>query len=285
MRVDAWLREYYPGLSNRQIEEAIIAKLVVGKEGKVLKKGTAVELIDTSKLDLYLKSLKMGNASQELQVVYQERDWMVVDKPPGISCNPVSLFDTKTVSHIAFAQFPKISGFKEYLPKLCPHRLDEGTSGLLIVCHSYEAYEKWRSLFKKGAIKKTYLAWCWGKPTQKSWNIEFPIAKQKGNAAKRIALLSREVPHNPPVLKAKTEVIVMREEKDRFLARVEMRTGVTHQIRVHLSASGFPLVGDKLYDPDFLKRPLKPKFHALRAVRLELPEQIIEGSFSFELDK
>lgn len=274
-RVDAWFKERYPALSNRQREEAIFLRWVVGRDGKTLKKGQSVEETELcyDKLNDELRRIEQGNSDVKIPVLHLDKEWCVVDKPAGIPCNPISLQDTNTVSHWALSHFQKkIAGFAGSQPKLCPHRLDTGTRGLVIVCFTIESYEMWRTRFKEKKVKKEYLAWCWGIPQADQWTIRFPIAKALGDSAKRLAVTSNNVRYVPPILRAETEVEVIQKKKSRFLARIQMKTGVTHQVRVHLAASGFPLVGDKLYDSDYEKRWLSPPFHLLKAVKLECGE-------------
>lgn len=280
MRVGTWLKTQYPGLTNRQIEEALHAKLVTLLNGGRLKKGETISpgAVNCAPLDRHLKKLQEGNPALRIGILKTAEGWCAVDKPAGIPCNPIGLFDNHTVSQWGVSHFyNRIEGFERTQPKLCPHRLDTGTSGALIVCFTRKSYEQWRLRFQNREVKKKYLAWCWGVAEKKRWTVKFPIAKESGGSSKRVAIISEKQRHRAPVLEAHTEIQVMKQNADHFLAEIGMETGVTHQIRVHLFASGYPLIGDKLYDPDFQNRVITTEYHLLRATRIEVPGESIEA--------
>lgn len=270
IRADAYLRKRFPGLTRNQTEEAIERRLVTGPKGGPLKKGTVVDptSVDTSKLEAHLSEIRKGNPTLQIKVIAQGEGWCAVDKPAGTACNPLSLFDNATVSHWALRHY-KTDGFTEAQPKLCPHRLDSGTTGALLVCFDKKTYEMWRKKFEKREVKKTYLAWVWGKPTKKKFGSNARIGKAKGSVSKRVAVTSAEIKFAEPVLDAETEFEVVRQEEEHFLVSAEMKTGVTHQVRVHLASLGFPIIGDKLYDPQYADRPFQTPFHLLRASTIE----------------
>src|SRR5690606_10773893 len=128
---------------------------------------------------------------------------------------------------------------------------DTGTSGLLIVCRTKRAFEAWRTRFTNKEVKKTYYAWCWGLPEREQWVCDAQIGKAKGKPG-RMEGGGRDP---RPAVSAISVLTVL---EDRFLCQVDCETGVTHQVRVHLAASGYPLLGDRKYDKAFESRPLKP---------------------------
>lgn len=272
-RLDHWLKERFPSLSNRHIEEAISEGLVVNAQGNKLKKGEKLSALpDCSKLEKQLLELKKGNPGiKEVVVVSSQKDFLVIDKPPGLPSHPIGLFDVENVTAWTFAYSPLVAREwkEEAQPTLCPHRLDTDTSGLLIVCLTQKAYKKWRELFSKKALTKTYFAWCWGKPKKEKFEVVFDLAHHPKDSRKMVAIKSAITKHRPPLLKGKTSFKVIKKLNDRFLVEAQMKTGVTHQVRVHLSALGFPLIGDELYDDAFEKRAAKQKGHLLRAAKIE----------------
>lgn len=269
LRAEKILRQRYPSLSRRQVEEAFAERLVVASGGGPLAKGTKGETLDCARFDAHLAELRLGNAALEIPIVGEGKGYVVVDKPAGIAGHPLSLFDRDTITHWAFAKFPETrEAFPEIQPTLTPHRLDTGTSGLLVVATSAEGFREWRGRFEKKEVEKEYLAWCWGRPSEKVFDINYGIGHRKGDPS-RMAIPSKGEPFEEPVLEAQSIVKVERVLRDRFLARVACRSGVTHQVRVHLAAKGFPLVGDAAYDPAFAGRSDRPERHLLRAVRLD----------------
>lgn len=273
-RVDKWLSERYPALSNRHIDEAIQHGLVTGPKKSKLKKGDKItHRLDAQALDDHLIKIRMGNSQiKGIKIIHKKKEFLVIDKPVGIPSHPLGLFDDKTVTNWVLATYPEVRNeFKDQVqPTLCPHRLDTDTSGLLVVCLNRKSYEVWRKLFQKKAVTKTYQAWCWGKPKKEEWEVATPIGHDLKDRSKMIGVSSSKTTFRPPLLSAKTTFKVINRREDRFLVQAEMRTGVTHQVRVHLAMSGYPLVGDAKYDAEFAERNENIEHHLLRAVRLNV---------------
>ncbi len=264
-RVDKRVREAFPDLSGRLVEEALDLGLVRTVSGARLLKGTKIsahEPLDFKGLTDAVEKARQGNAGLEIAVLYEDDDIWVVDKPAGLPGHPLRLLESETVTHWAFARSPELAKeFKLAQPTLTPHRLDTGTSGVLIVARSADAYRAWRYRFESGTVRKSYLAWCWGAPSSNAWSCADPIGKAKGKASKWSV---GGVDPRP----ALSRIRVVEQRGERFLAEVHCETGVTHQVRVHLAHSGFPLVGDRAYDPHFVGRALQPSHHWLRAYAL-----------------
>lgn len=269
-RVEKWLQLSFPELSRRQVREAIEGKLAtVG--GQSVKKGNKVpkDALDVAPLLAHLTRLKQGTPGLNLEILHESDDFVVVDKSPGIHCHPISLWDTKTVSHWALDRYPLLRAemLSRVQPTLTPHRLDVGTSGALIVAKTGAAYELWRERFANHRVEKRYLAWCWGKPPKDRFEVAVPIGHDPTDASK-MQVPSQSGHIRPPILEAHTEIQVLARRPTHFLCEAETRTGVTHQIRVHLAHAGFPLLGDTHYDASHENRPLQPDWPQLRAVEL-----------------
>jgi len=274
-RADRLLRQTFPGLSGRQIEEALDQLLVVDLKGKRIKKGDYIEgseQLDSRKLQAHLAKLALGNPDLNVSIVDERSDYLVVDKPSGMASHPISLFDFGTVTQWALAHYPTIrEQFSEVQPTVTPHRLDTGTSGLLIVARTQEAFHWWRQCFQKKQVKKKYLAWCWGSPNQTSYRVDWPIGHDPRDHRKMVSVTNPAVLYARPLLEAHTSVTVLKQNPGWFLVEVSCETGVTHQVRVHLASLGFPLVGDTLYDPSAAGRLEQASCHLLRACSIIAP--------------
>lgn len=243
--------------------------LVLDDKGSPLRKGDKVSSLNDEGLRSHLQRLRLGTPGIVVPVMVTTSDYWIIDKPQGFVGHPISLFDTNTITHWAFAEDPELATFfSEIQPTLTPHRLDTGTSGLLIVARHPTVFQQWRERFQGKEIEKQYLAWCWGKPKSNIFEINFSIAHHKANDGV-MAIPALGEPYRSPVMPAQTIVKVERVLSDKFLARVICYSGVTHQVRIHLASVGFPLVGDVVYDKEFCRRENRPEWHCLRAVRLQ----------------
>ncbi len=280
MRIDKYLQIQFPGLTRRQIEEAIAGGLVVFPSGKKISKGERAFKAEDLNLDLlhaHLLKLTHGNTSLIIYQLEDHADFCVVDKPAGTPSHPISLLDFDTISHWALAKYPEIAKeFSECQPTVTPHRLDTGTSGVLVVAKTKNSFLKWREHFSAREITKKYLAWCWGNPKEVSFVVKNHLAHDNADARKMRGGKEGDKGVRPPFLAAHSTMRVERRLKNKFLMSIECSTGVTHQVRVHCAELGFPLVGDSLYDPEFSDRLDKPAWHELRAVA------VIGPAFSFK---
>lgn len=286
-RADRWLRERFPSLTRRHAEEALEAGLARHFTGRKAHKGDKVESLDAMDLADHLARLRSGTPGLEVPIVGEGAGWVAVDKPPGLNGHPLSLFDDKTLTHWAFARWADLRvEFPGIQPTLVPHRLDRETSGLQIVALTAQAYSLWRARFHSGKVTKRYLAWVWGSPKAETWVAKWSVAHDPSDD-RRMVVVGSNVRHRPPVLEAHTEFRVVSRGKELALLEATCRTGVTHQVRIHASESGYPLVGDSLYDGESEKRSISSPGHWLRAIamewgpgekdRLELPAGVFQN--------
>lgn len=275
-RLDKWVQKRFSGLTGRQVDEAIQSGLIL-VSGRKAKKGERVleEQIDDVLLQKHLEQLNKGNSEVSLEVVWESQDEWIIDKPAGMKSYPLSLFDTNTPANWALAREPAVrSEFLSSQPILSPHRLDTGTSGLLVVCRNKKAYENWRKLFQFHQVQKKYLAWCFGEAPSDELLIDLPIAHSVSEAEKMVVVKDQEK-YRSPLMQARTQANLVKQIEGKSLWEVTCSTGVTHQVRVHLAALGLPLIGDKLYDPHFSLRNLKPAQHLLRAIELKWESHVV----------
>jgi 23S rRNA pseudouridine1911/1915/1917 synthase len=178
-----------------------------------------------------------------LPIVYEDRDLIVVDKPAGMVVHPAAGHATGTLVNALLHHVDDLSGIGGEKRPGIVHRLDKGTSGLMVVAKHNKAHEELSRQFAAREVEKEYLALVWGE-VMAGRRIDAPIGRDPNNRKK----MSSESARLRRTRAAVTR-IVRAEHFGRMLTmtQVAIHTGRTHQIRVHLSAIGHPIVGDALY--------------------------------------
>jgi len=173
-----------------------------------------------------------------LDIVYEDQDLAVVNKPAGMVVHPSYGHRKGTLVNALLARYPSLARVSGPRPGIV-HRLDKDTSGLLVVAKNEEARRHLQKQFKRGEVKKVYLALVEGHLEPAQGVIEAPIGRDP-RRRKRMAVLrgGRE---------AVTEYRVRNHLDGYTLVEAMPRTGRTHQVRVHLAFLGHPVVGDPVY--------------------------------------
>ncbi len=191
-----------------------------------------------------------------LQVVFEDQDIAVIDKPSGISVHPGAGVKTGTLANALVSRWPGLASTGHAMRPGIVHRLDKDTSGLMVVAKNENSYLSLISQIKDRKLYKEYLALVIGELRPATGRIEAPIGRDPRNR-KRMAVVDGGRP-------ATTEYRVLEGLGKFSLVQVHTITGRTHQIRVHMAAIGHPLVGDVLYG----KRSQELGRHFLHATRL-----------------
>ena len=173
----------------------------------------------------------------DLRIAYQDDHLLVVDKPAGVVVHPSPGHATGTLVHGVLAH--GAAGGEDERPGIV-HRLDRDTSGLLVVARSNEAHEQLKELVRAHGLERTYTALVRGRPRSRKGRIEAPIGRDRRDPTRRS--LSTDAPRE-----AVTHFRLLELLGQHALLRVDLETGRTHQIRVHLAAIGLPVVGDPVY--------------------------------------
>lgn len=175
-----------------------------------------------------------------LQILYQDQDVIVVDKPAGMVVHPAAGHESGTLVNALLHHVEDLSGIGGEKRPGIVHRLDRGTSGLMVVAKHDAAHGELARQFHDREVEKEYIALVWGE-VMAGRRIDLPIGRHPVDRKKMSAKARRS-------REAATR-IVRAEHFGRTLtlAHVAIHTGRTHQIRVHLSAIGHPIVGDSLY--------------------------------------
>ena len=206
-------------------------------------------------------------AEGPLDIVYEDPDLIVLNKAPGVLVHPGHGHFDDTLGNYLMYHYRQSGDESGFHPV---HRLDKGTSGLVVIAKHPHAQEKLKNQLHTGDFRRVYLAVCDGVPPAPSGLIDAPIGRTDGS------LMAREV--RPGGQPARTRYRVIRACGPRSLVELELKTGRTHQIRVHMAHLGCPLTGDFLYgteDDSLISRP------ALHSARLELTHPITGGRLRF----
>lgn len=183
----------------------------------------------------------------EIVAIYADRDFIVVNKPPGVPAHRGDNVRGKTVVDFLLEKFPEIKGVGDD-PKIRPgivHRLDKNTSGVMVVARNQKSFEALKELFQKRLVEKTYLAIVCGKLREKRGTINLPIGRLTKNPLKRGVASGRSKIRGER--EAVTEYRVLKESDKYSFLELKPRTGRMHQLRVHLASIGHPVACDKIY--------------------------------------
>ena len=202
-----------------------------------------------------------------LDILYEDGDMVVLNKAPGVSVHPGPGHFDDTLGNFLLDHYDQEGETADFHPV---HRLDRGTSGLLAAAKHPHAQEVLKNQLHTNAFRRTYLAVCEGVPQMPEGTIEAPLGPKPGSLMEQMV--------RPDGKFARTRYKVLGTYGGRALVELELDTGRTHQIRVHMTHLGHPLTGDFLYgqeDRALIGRP------ALHSHRLELCHPVTGERMTF----
>jgi 23S rRNA pseudouridine1911/1915/1917 synthase len=273
-RLDAFVAAAAPALSRRLVRE-LIAAGEVRVNGRVAAKGTLLSAGDRVTLP-DLPTALAPEPGLELPVVHEDAVVVALEKPGGMPAHALDPRQHGTAAAFVLARWPETATVGEPLAPGLVHRLDTGTSGLLLVARTAPAYEALRASFRTHEVEKRYLAVVADHPTWRTTRIDTPLAHDPRDRRKMIPA--------PPAARAwpaTTQLTVLTRGDGRALVQATIRTGVTHQVRVHLAQLGHPVLNDTLYGGPSIET-LPPTRHALHATALRLPHPSADGTLALE---
>ena len=236
---------FFSGLSRSKVSDLISKRLIL-RNGIPIKKGSEIvhtndEISMPNLVDEAVEEIA-SDESIDFEVVFEDDSVIVVSKPSGLIVHPGSGIANGTLVNGLAAQFPDLREIGDPTRLGLVHRLDKGTSGLLIVARTPEALDNLKFQMQERDIHRQYFAIVAGHVESKKGVVDAPLGRDPKNPLKRAVINSGKYARTHYELDQKCE-----SPFKVSMLNCRLETGRTHQIRVHLAAIGHPVLGDELY--------------------------------------
>jgi 23S rRNA pseudouridine1911/1915/1917 synthase len=247
-RLDRYLVRTGMAASRRAADE-LIASGAVTVNGRRLREGDLVssdDAIEVAASTIDDKAITPDD-SLEIEILYEDAAVIVINKPGNIPCHPLRPGEVGTVMNTVVARFPEVAAAgPKSLEGGLVHRLDNGTSGALIIARTRAAHAVLHAAIRSGGVSRSYQALVAGK-LDRTLTLDAPIAHHAKNPKRMTIGSADSVSRKRAGRPALSLVEPIRRSGKFTLVRISPRTGSRHQIRVHLANAGYPIVGDTLY--------------------------------------
>ena len=276
MRLDKYLAEQFPEQTRSYLQK-LIKDGDVTVNGKNVKTGYQLSKGDEVSVNIpEPKELDVEPQKMDLDIVYEDDDVILVNKPKGMVVHPAPGHTTDTlVNGLLYHCKDNLSGINGVARPGIVHRIDRDTTGILIVCKNDMSHNSIAAQLKEHSINRRYRALVHGNLKDDTGTVEGPIGRHPIDR-KKMAI--NEKNGKPAV----THYTVLERFGNYTLIECKLETGRTHQIRVHMTSIGHPLVGDEVYGP--AKCPFKLQGQCLHAMVLGFVHPRTEEYMEFSAD-
>ena len=271
-RIDIYLAEYMSDFSRSKIQAsikkgAVLVNKVVVKPSYILKEGDCIEFTP-------IEELKILPENIPLNIVWEDENMLVVNKPSGMLTHPTTVeYSGTLVNALLYKYGENLSDVNGEFRRGILHRLDRNTSGLLMVAKNNGTHEFLVNSMKNGFVEKKYLAFVKGSITEDEFTINKPIMRNPTQPHKMMVGAGGK--------ESISKIKVLERFDDATLVEVHLITGRTHQIRVHMANIGHPVFNDTLYG--FGKMKIKTQEQVLESYKLSFPHPYDGDYVSLEI--
>ena len=264
-RLDSVIAKLFPDFSRSKLKSWLDSGAIYINDVPLLKPSKKVNGGEEVKILIQEEKLISAEPQNiQFEVIHKSKDFLIVDKKAGMVVHPGAGNHQNTLLNALLFKFPEL----EKLPRAgIIHRLDKETSGLMIIASNQNSYKNLSEQISKRLVKRTYQAFAVGN-ISRSGKIEEPVGRHPRNRQKQAVTQKGKY--------ALTRYSVLKKYGNYTHLEVNLETGRTHQIRVHMSHIGFPLIGDVLYGRK--KRFAKSTNSDLREVIEKFPRQALHAS-------
>ena len=239
-RLDVFVSRWLPDVTRSRVQNLLSEGMIL-VDGKTVKAGYKLKTGNLVQVVLpELKELSAEPEAMDLEILYEDDDLAIVNKPRGLVVHPAAGHESGTLVNGLLHHFQgKLSGINGVMRPGIVHRIDKDTSGLLVICKSDRAHQGLSDLLKDHDIERVYHAVVHGSFSKTEGTVDAPIGRMDSDRKKMCVRADGR--------RAITHYRVLEQYDGFSYVELRLETGRTHQIRVHMRSIGHPLLGDEVY--------------------------------------
>lgn len=239
-RLDVFVSRWLPDVTRSRVQNLLSEGMIL-VDGKTVKAGYKLKTGNLVQVVLpQLKELSAEPEAMDLEILYEDDDLAIVNKPRGLVVHPAAGHESGTLVNGLLHHFQgKLSGINGVMRPGIVHRIDKDTSGLLVICKSDRAHQGLSDLLKDHDIERVYHAVVHGSFSKTEGTVDAPIGRMDSDRKKMCVRADGR--------RAITHYRVLEQYDGFSYVELRLETGRTHQIRVHMRSIGHPLLGDEVY--------------------------------------